>query len=199
MGDDWGSEDELEMLVAERLEAAYEAVMGGPSEASGSSEDEEEGEEDEEEQVAVFDLANSDNDGEPGEQAAPAPAPALVLVPAPPPRPAVRGAPQRVPARSGGAGGDESDGFEEVAPVRASRKRPRAEPEADAAVAALKPQPTECTICYDPCTLTGRHRLAALKCGHLFGKKCIERWVAVRSLSIYLYLSVSLPGFELAP
>jgi WD40 repeat protein len=76
--------------------------------------------------------------------------------------------------------------------VRPSRKRPRAEPEADAdaAVAALKPQPTECTICYDPCTLTGRHRLAALKCGHLFGKKCIERWVAVRSQSVCLFVLV---------
>ncbi|TMW57553.1 hypothetical protein Poli38472_003478 [Pythium oligandrum] len=44
----------------------------------------------------------------------------------------------------------------------------------------IKPQPTECTVCYDPCTLTGRHRLVSLKCGHVFGKKCIDRWVQER-------------------
>jgi hypothetical protein len=133
MGDDWGSEDELDMLVAERLEAAYEAVMGGPSEASGSSDEEED---EDEAEAAVFDLAGSDNDGEPDEEEAPVAAPALTTAPIS--RPVVRGAPQRVPARASDAGGDESDGFEEVAPVRPSRKRPRAEPEADAdaAVAA---------------------------------------------------------------
>ncbi|KAL8019217.1 putative E3 ubiquitin-protein ligase RFWD3 [Plasmopara halstedii] len=40
-----------------------------------------------------------------------------------------------------------------------------------------KVQPTECTICCDDCTITGNHRLVALKCGHLFGKHCIERWI----------------------
>ncbi|GMF10817.1 unnamed protein product [Phytophthora lilii] len=49
------------------------------------------------------------------------------------------------------------------------RKRPLVE---------TKPEPTECTICCEDCTMAGRHRLAALKCGHLFGKKCIERWVS---------------------
>lgn len=46
----------------------------------------------------------------------------------------------------------------------------------------FKPQPTECTICIDACTLSGPHRLVALKCGHLFGKLCIERWVLVSLL-----------------
>lgn len=81
---------------------------------------------------------------------------------------------------------DESDGFEEISASVAKRrslKRPRVEDVA-AAAALLKPQPTECTVCYDPCTITGRHRLVSLKCGHLFGKKCIERWVAVGVLDL---------------
>ena len=35
-----------------------------------------------------------------------------------------------------------------------------------------------CTICFEPWTSAGRHRLVALKCGHLFGRDCIERWLA---------------------
>ncbi|KAF1779303.1 WD40-repeat-containing domain [Phytophthora cactorum] len=49
------------------------------------------------------------------------------------------------------------------------RKRPMVE---------TKPEPTECTICCEDCTIVGRHRLVALKCGHLFGRKCIERWIS---------------------
>ncbi|KAK1931579.1 E3 ubiquitin-protein ligase RFWD3 [Phytophthora citrophthora] len=48
------------------------------------------------------------------------------------------------------------------------RKRPMVETKAEA---------TECSICCEDCTLVGVHRLVALKCGHLFGKKCIERWI----------------------
>jgi hypothetical protein len=51
------------------------------------------------------------------------------------------------------------------------RKRPAVE---------TKAQPTECTICCEDCTLVGDHRLVALRCGHLFGKKCIERWIGER-------------------
>ncbi|KAL4136823.1 hypothetical protein PRIC2_000351 [Phytophthora ramorum] len=51
------------------------------------------------------------------------------------------------------------------------RKRPRVE---------TRQEPTECTICCEDCTIVGRHRLVALKCGHLFGRKCIERWVSER-------------------
>ncbi|KAG7392920.1 hypothetical protein PHYPSEUDO_013408 [Phytophthora pseudosyringae] len=55
----------------------------------------------------------------------------------------------------------------------ASRKRKRPTVETRA-------EPTECTICCEECTLVGRHRLVALKCGHLFGRKCIERWISER-------------------
>uniref|UniRef100_A0A667YB95 RING-type E3 ubiquitin transferase n=1 Tax=Myripristis murdjan TaxID=586833 RepID=A0A667YB95_9TELE len=34
-----------------------------------------------------------------------------------------------------------------------------------------------CSICFEPWTTAGEHRLAALRCGHLFGHMCINRWL----------------------
>ncbi|XP_028286732.1 E3 ubiquitin-protein ligase RFWD3 [Parambassis ranga] len=34
-----------------------------------------------------------------------------------------------------------------------------------------------CTICFEAWTTAGEHRLAALRCGHLFGHTCIQRWL----------------------
>lgn len=34
-----------------------------------------------------------------------------------------------------------------------------------------------CPICFEPWTNTGDHRLISLRCGHLFGKLCIENWM----------------------
>ncbi|KAI6647965.1 E3 ubiquitin-protein ligase RFWD3-like [Oopsacas minuta] len=34
-----------------------------------------------------------------------------------------------------------------------------------------------CSICYEPWTTTGIHRLVSLKCGHLFGENCIDKWL----------------------
>ncbi|XP_044732146.1 E3 ubiquitin-protein ligase RFWD3-like [Chrysoperla carnea] len=34
-----------------------------------------------------------------------------------------------------------------------------------------------CPICFDYWTNSGKHRLCALKCGHLFGKNCVVRWL----------------------
>ncbi|KAJ0397375.1 hypothetical protein P43SY_008206 [Pythium insidiosum] len=53
-------------------------------------------------------------------------------------------------------------------------------PEPPKPTVIVKAEPTECSVCYDPCTKVGRHRLVSLKCGHVYGKKCIERWVAER-------------------
>lgn len=36
---------------------------------------------------------------------------------------------------------------------------------------------TVCTICMEEWTIGGDHRLCCLKCGHLFGRECIERWI----------------------
>lgn len=34
-----------------------------------------------------------------------------------------------------------------------------------------------CAICFEEWTNAGGHRLSALRCGHLFGYSCIERWL----------------------
>ncbi|CAN8186846.1 unnamed protein product [Coccothraustes coccothraustes] len=34
-----------------------------------------------------------------------------------------------------------------------------------------------CAICFEQWTNAGEHRLSALRCGHLFGYTCIERWL----------------------
>ncbi|XP_023276146.1 E3 ubiquitin-protein ligase RFWD3 [Seriola lalandi dorsalis] len=34
-----------------------------------------------------------------------------------------------------------------------------------------------CTICFESWTTAGEHRLSALRCGHLFGFTCIQRWL----------------------
>lgn len=35
-----------------------------------------------------------------------------------------------------------------------------------------------CPICLDSWTTSGEHRLCALRCGHLFGHNCVERWLS---------------------
>lgn len=34
-----------------------------------------------------------------------------------------------------------------------------------------------CTICMEPWTNSGSHRISSLKCGHFFGFSCIEKWL----------------------
>mmetsp|Transcript_55547 Transcript_55547/g.126278 ORF Transcript_55547/g.126278 Transcript_55547/m.126278 type:complete len:515 (-) Transcript_55547:363-1907(-) len=36
----------------------------------------------------------------------------------------------------------------------------------------------DCPICLEPWGVNGEHRIASLRCGHLFGKECIERWIS---------------------
>lgn len=40
---------------------------------------------------------------------------------------------------------------------------------------------TLCPICLDNWTSTGDHRICSLKCGHLFGFKCVNRWLQTES------------------
>lgn len=35
-----------------------------------------------------------------------------------------------------------------------------------------------CSVCLDVWTSAGAHRLCALKCGHLFGRSCVTRWLS---------------------
>ncbi|KAF5405287.1 Ring finger and WD repeat domain 3 [Paragonimus heterotremus] len=34
-----------------------------------------------------------------------------------------------------------------------------------------------CSICFEPWTSTGPHKLCCLRCGHLFGYSCISKWI----------------------
>lgn len=34
----------------------------------------------------------------------------------------------------------------------------------------------KCVICLESCTDSGDHQLASLRCGHVFGKSCLEIW-----------------------
>lgn len=36
---------------------------------------------------------------------------------------------------------------------------------------------TACPICFEPWSSAGKHRIVSLRCGHLFGKSCIEKWL----------------------
>ncbi|KAJ8705136.1 hypothetical protein PYW08_012456 [Mythimna loreyi] len=38
-----------------------------------------------------------------------------------------------------------------------------------------------CPICLDTWGNSGKHRLVALKCGHLFGAECVERWLKAQT------------------
>ena len=38
-----------------------------------------------------------------------------------------------------------------------------------------------CPICFDQWTNSGQHRLVSLRCGHLFGQSCIEKWLSGQS------------------
>ena len=40
---------------------------------------------------------------------------------------------------------------------------------------------TTCSICLEPWSNQGNHRITATKCGHLFGRECIKRWLKSHS------------------
>ncbi|XP_048885976.1 E3 ubiquitin-protein ligase RFWD3 isoform X2 [Brienomyrus brachyistius] len=80
------------------------------------------------------------------------------------------------PAVSGGA---VATGTEEARPAAGEEPKP-----AEAALPASGKEEdggdTEgeiCSICFEPWTTAGDHRLATLRCGHLFGLSCIKRWL----------------------
>ena len=46
-----------------------------------------------------------------------------------------------------------------------------------ACAAPARVEPTECGICLDACANRGAHQLCSLRCGHVFGRACIELWL----------------------
>ncbi|VDM28770.1 unnamed protein product [Toxocara canis] len=68
-----------------------------------------------------------------------------------------------------------SDGEEDVEPSR--RKRRKKEQSADTTLVADDDEANCCSVCFEEYTNAGAHRLVSLKCGHIFGQCCIERWI----------------------
>ncbi|KFO82824.1 E3 ubiquitin-protein ligase RFWD3, partial [Cuculus canorus] len=59
-----------------------------------------------------------------------------------------------------------------------SSRTPLKKPDPSAPVALQDEEEGDtCAICFEQWTNAGDHRLSALRCGHLFGYTCIERWL----------------------
>ncbi|NXD15463.1 RFWD3 ligase, partial [Nothocercus nigrocapillus] len=72
---------------------------------------------------------------------------------------------------------DESHENEEAA-FQQKQRSPTKKPEPLAPTAPLDEEEGDtCAICFEQWTNAGGHRLSALRCGHLFGYTCIERWL----------------------
>ncbi|KAM4721921.1 E3 ubiquitin-protein ligase RFWD3 isoform 2-T2 [Rhinophrynus dorsalis] len=64
----------------------------------------------------------------------------------------------------------------------ATKQKTPVKPLTTTAPPAAPPPPEEeegdtCAICFESWTNAGQHRLSALRCGHLFGFTCIDRWL----------------------
>jgi hypothetical protein len=78
-------------------------------------------------------------------------------------------------------GGDDADDVVEGVEERSGGGEGKP---ANRAVKADKEEEEEegdaCPICFEAWGVSGPHRLAALRCGHLFGQSCIKRWLGGR-------------------
>ncbi|NXT36129.1 RFWD3 ligase, partial [Pelecanoides urinatrix] len=69
-------------------------------------------------------------------------------------------------------------GSHEEAEVEQKQRTPLKKLEPSVPVAPLDEEEGDtCAICFEQWTNAGGHRLSALRCGHLFGYTCIERWL----------------------
>ncbi|NXH71386.1 RFWD3 ligase, partial [Hydrobates tethys] len=67
---------------------------------------------------------------------------------------------------------------DEEAEVQQKQRTPLRKLEPSVPVAPLDEEEGDtCAICFEQWTNAGGHRLSALRCGHLFGYTCIERWL----------------------
>ncbi len=68
---------------------------------------------------------------------------------------------------------------EEINPENCAGIRPQATAE-DTNTKRDREDETNCSVCLEPWTNSGDHRVASLGCGHLFGKSCILKWLGER-------------------
>ncbi|NXL81793.1 RFWD3 ligase, partial [Leptocoma aspasia] len=72
----------------------------------------------------------------------------------------------------------EHESHEDEAEVQQKQTTPLKKLEPSVPVAPLAEEEGDtCVICFEQWTNAGDHRLSALRCGHLFGYTCIERWL----------------------
>ncbi|XP_075045496.1 E3 ubiquitin-protein ligase RFWD3 [Mixophyes fleayi] len=64
-----------------------------------------------------------------------------------------------------------------ASPVPIKQRTPVKTTSAAAPAAAEEDEGDTCAICFESWTNAGQHRLSALRCGHLFGFTCIDRWL----------------------
>ncbi|XP_074957873.1 E3 ubiquitin-protein ligase RFWD3 isoform X2 [Phalacrocorax aristotelis] len=76
------------------------------------------------------------------------------------------------------ASAEHSSHGDEEAEVQQKQRTPLKKLEPSVPVAPLDEEEGDtCAICFEQWTNAGDHRLSALRCGHLFGYTCIERWL----------------------
>ncbi|XP_014736316.1 PREDICTED: E3 ubiquitin-protein ligase RFWD3 [Sturnus vulgaris] len=72
----------------------------------------------------------------------------------------------------------EHESHEDEAEVQQKQTSPEKKLEPSVPAARLDEEEGDtCAICFEQWTNAGDHRLSALRCGHLFGYTCIERWL----------------------
>ncbi|KFQ13272.1 E3 ubiquitin-protein ligase RFWD3, partial [Leptosomus discolor] len=90
--------------------------------------------------------------------------------------PLLQSAQETPPAASPGEHGSHEDEEAEVQQKQVRTPLKKLEPSVP--VAPLDEEEGDtCAICFEQWTNAGDHRLSALRCGHLFGYTCIERWL----------------------
>lgn len=143
-----------EFLLRAPAASVAETESGSTTEVSESDEEEEEEEEE------------GDEEG--------APAAAAPVEPAPPASPRLSASVQQAQ--------DTADSSSAADGERKETQNQVVQPLAVAS-ASVQSAPGEegegdsCTICFEAWTTAGQHRLSALRCGHLFGFTCIQRWL----------------------
>ncbi|XP_014444927.1 E3 ubiquitin-protein ligase RFWD3 [Tupaia chinensis] len=67
---------------------------------------------------------------------------------------------------------------QEVTRIDEDKTLPKQSPQKSSPVASADEEEADtCTICLEQWTNAGDHRLSALRCGHLFGYRCISKWL----------------------
>ncbi|XP_054475331.1 E3 ubiquitin-protein ligase RFWD3 isoform X2 [Anoplopoma fimbria] len=132
---------------------------------------------------STTEVSESDEEEEVERVEGPPAAPELVN-PAPPASPRLSASAQHT--RPQEAGPTNSSSAADGERTEAQNKNVKPVPVASASVQPAASEEGEgdiCSICFEAWTTAGEHRLSTLRCGHLFGFTCIQRWVKAQGPS----------------